>query len=127
MVTSISRNRLNITCTVYLPLLYTHQCYQVLIYLISQSVIRCSGSPHGGSPLYETGDVVHNVISIHNAWDCDVIHIAQYKIWTTYFTYSKMKPTNITHKHKHIFLIHLKLFSTQDLVEGLQCAWKSWG
>ena len=33
----------------------------VLILLISQSVIRCSGSPHCGLPLSETYDVVHNV------------------------------------------------------------------
>ena len=31
----------------------------------------------------------------------------------------KMKPTNPTTKHKHIFLMHLEWFSTQDPAQGL--------
>ena len=89
----------------------------VLILLISQSVIRFSGSPHwfseSISPLSETDDVVHNVfLNTQCMRYCDVIHIAPYKICTCF----KMKPIIHTPKHKCIFLMHLEWFSTQDIV-----------
>ena len=36
-----------------------------------------------------------------------------------YLIILKMKPTNPTPKHKHIFLIHLEWFLTRDLAQGL--------
>ena len=69
--------------------------------MILQSVIRCSGSPHSfsesKSPLSETDDVVHNVfINTQGMRNCDVIHIASYKICTKYFICFKKKPINHT-------------------------------
>ena len=63
-----------------LELVYKYIIYQsilsVLIVMILQSVIRCSGSPHlfseSKSPLSETDDVVHNVFintqGMRNLW-----------------------------------------------------------
>ena len=69
------------------------------------------------SPLSETDDVVHNVfLNTQCMRYCDVIHIAQYKIWTKHFICFKMKPIIHTPKHKCIFLMHLEWFSTQDII-----------
>ena len=59
--------------------------------------------------------VVHNVfLNTQCMRYSDVIHIEPYTICTKYFLCFKMKPTNPTPKHKHIFFMHLKWFSTRS-------------
>ena len=50
---------------------------------------------------------------------CDIIHMAPYKICTKNLICFKMKHTNPTPKHKHIFLMQLEWFSTLDLAQCL--------
>ena len=69
------------------------------------------------SPLSETDDVVHNVfLNTQCMRYCDIIHIAPYKICSKYFFRFIMITTNPTSKHKHIFLMHLERFLTQNIV-----------
>ena len=75
-------------------IIYNFSLFIIIIYYIPTnfisfdtvdftSVIRCSGSPHCGSPLYEIDDLVHNVfLKTECMRNCDVIHIEQFKICT---------------------------------------------
>ena len=73
-----------------LPIIYP-SILSLLILLISQSVIQCSGSPHCGLPLSETDDVVHNVfLNTQCMRYCDVIHNAPSNLYQVLLNHTLM-------------------------------------
>ena len=103
-------------------LLYTHQC--------SQSWYCCFHRVWSNAPDHHTVVFWIHITPLWNRWRstqcfsqykcmryCDVIHIPPYKICTKYLIGFKMKHTIPTPSHKHIFMLHLEGFSTQDLAQ----------